>query len=92
MELSPEDISKFIFLIVGAAISYAFNRYNWNKQRQTTATENNTVQVAELKGKMDMVIKYVEKIPEMEKDLNGLHAKIRVMTAKEISSEPKVQI
>lgn len=81
--LQPHNVSELQWLFIllfGSLIVYFLKKRDKAFDEHERALRENTFALVKLSLQMELVLKELSKIPEMEKDLNNIGEKVRSIT------------
>ena len=83
MEFPTKDIIILLLTVTFAVIGYLLKKVLSNFESKmaesTRAVQENTLAVVKLNTQMEMIFKQLERVYQMEKDLDAVHGKLRTL-------------
>lgn len=68
-----------IIAIAGVIFKEVYEAFKNNSKEQLKATQENTIAIVELKIKIEILLKAMERISKLESDVNAAHSALRSM-------------
>jgi len=74
------DLQWFVIMFMGAIIIYFLKKKDKSTDEHEKALRENTFALVKLSCQMEIVLKQLERLPEIERDLSNLGQKVRSMS------------